>query len=411
MAWGCGKADTYLQPLWRLAPATSHPTPLFQVCMVRHATAPNHTNPYQQATQIGYTDTIMPYAACGLCQIKDQCTPCRLARGRMSRYVRVGKFEYMDAVLVSEAEACELLMCSQRELNTYIKRKQVRVAIESKAARHIVFEDVAARLKDILTAAFPRQEVYDALPNIMGNLINGCIELQKVFADRLQEFGLTETDTMFPHGKLVDLTTPPPTGWYVYHLCYATGRPFYVGKGRGRRMYQHEVEARRGGKGYKCNVIRKVLARGESIVYRVVFLSPSEEEAYAFERIEIARYGRDRLTNIDAGGRLSVETERRMGFDGEWYKLNYAQFVALLPVLTGGYKPLTKEQRQEYIKTWASARSWELGRLRQEAFEHWHEEGVALIDREITALEVFRLRQRELIFDRRRSAFEFIDDD
>ena len=31
--------------------------------------------------------------------------------------------------------------------------------------------------------------------------------------------------------------------YYVYMLCRRTGEPFYVGKGQGRRMWDHEIEA------------------------------------------------------------------------------------------------------------------------------------------------------------------------
>ena len=31
--------------------------------------------------------------------------------------------------------------------------------------------------------------------------------------------------------------------YYVYMLCRQTGEPFYVGKGQGRRMWEHETEA------------------------------------------------------------------------------------------------------------------------------------------------------------------------
>lgn len=35
--------------------------------------------------------------------------------------------------------------------------------------------------------------------------------------------------------------------YYTYMLAYPDGTPFYIGKGRGNRIYQHEEEARNGG--------------------------------------------------------------------------------------------------------------------------------------------------------------------
>ena len=62
--------------------------------------------------------------------------------------------------------------------------------------------------------------------------------------------------------------------YYVYVLCYPDGRPFYVGKGLGRRALEHEAEARRHhpigeSNPFKCNVIRKIIAAGGRVRYRI----------------------------------------------------------------------------------------------------------------------------------------------
>lgn len=49
--------------------------------------------------------------------------------------------------------------------------------------------------------------------------------------------------------------------WYTYVLCRPDGTPFYVGKGSGRRVLDHELEALRQSLApksnpLKCNVIR-----------------------------------------------------------------------------------------------------------------------------------------------------------
>ena len=50
-----------------------------------------------------------------------------------------------------------------------------------------------------------------------------------------------------------------PDGPYVYTLADADG-VFYIGKGRGRRMFHHAKEALRGKPGTKCDRIRQALA-------------------------------------------------------------------------------------------------------------------------------------------------------
>ena len=54
--------------------------------------------------------------------------------------------------------------------------------------------------------------------------------------------------------------------YYIYILRRPDGRPFYIGKGRGERVFHHENEARhannRKSNAYKLNVIRAVLSAG-----------------------------------------------------------------------------------------------------------------------------------------------------
>src|SRR5260221_10494808 len=50
--------------------------------------------------------------------------------------------------------------------------------------------------------------------------------------------------------------------YYVYTLSKPDGTIFYVGKGRGNRILQHENEARRGVKSTKCDIIREIWANG-----------------------------------------------------------------------------------------------------------------------------------------------------
>lgn len=85
--------------------------------------------------------------------------------------------------------------------------------------------------------------------------------------------------------------------------CYALadgGEVFYVGKGRGRRMYVHAMDAAKGKAGAKCDRIRAIIAAGRSLEYRVLGVYESDAKAYAAEKSWIARF--DSLLNRNAGG-------------------------------------------------------------------------------------------------------------
>lgn len=90
--------------------------------------------------------------------------------------------------------------------------------------------------------------------------------------------------------------------FYVYVLCRPNGKPFYVGKGTGRRVFDHDAEARGGHDCYKCRVIRKIWRAGGDVQRYTVFTTNDEQEAYAYECELIALYGRSTLTNGTDGG-------------------------------------------------------------------------------------------------------------
>ena len=97
---------------------------------------------------------------------------------------------------------------------------------------------------------------------------------------------------------------------YVYMLRRPDGRPFYVGKGVGPRVFQHENEARhpnnRLSNAHKLNVIRSIWRAGNAPTYEIDLITEDAAQAYAREALLIEHFKRlhegGPLTNRAAGG-------------------------------------------------------------------------------------------------------------
>jgi len=90
--------------------------------------------------------------------------------------------------------------------------------------------------------------------------------------------------------------------FYVYVLSRPNGKPFYVGKGQGRRLFKHEGEARSGCNCRKCRVIRKIWEHKGEVQRTIVLSTDDEQFALDHERELIALFGKKNLTNITDGG-------------------------------------------------------------------------------------------------------------
>jgi hypothetical protein len=93
---------------------------------------------------------------------------------------------------------------------------------------------------------------------------------------------------------------------YVYILRRPEGRPFYVGKGKGSRIFQHENEARHPGNYPKLNVIRAIWKNSGTVQYEIDSVFETAAEAYAREATLILAFKRlhegGPLTNLAPGG-------------------------------------------------------------------------------------------------------------
>lgn len=96
--------------------------------------------------------------------------------------------------------------------------------------------------------------------------------------------------------------------WYVYELINPIdGKTFYVGKGSGNRIEQHEKEARKGVCSKKCNKIKHIWSLGFEIQRKKNALFCDEQAAYDHETDLIAEIGLSNLTNIMPGGQTAFD--------------------------------------------------------------------------------------------------------
>lgn len=94
--------------------------------------------------------------------------------------------------------------------------------------------------------------------------------------------------------------------FYVYDLIDPRdGKVFYVGKGTGNRIDQHEREARAGRVSRKCDRIRDIEAEGLSVIKKRVRSFADEQDAFDFEADRIDEIGLHNLTNVAPGGGIA----------------------------------------------------------------------------------------------------------
>lgn len=98
--------------------------------------------------------------------------------------------------------------------------------------------------------------------------------------------------------------------FYVYTLAYPNGTVFYVGKGKGDRIKQHEHDARHEKTSEKCEIIRDIWAQGGQVLKRKLYINLSEQDALAIEAIIIALFDRANLAN-GQGGHTKVLVHRK----------------------------------------------------------------------------------------------------
>lgn len=104
---------------------------------------------------------------------------------------------------------------------------------------------------------------------------------------------------------MFDKKTEEAIGYYVYSLIDPRDRkPFYIGKGRGNRVFSHALAAIENAQiSDKLDKIREIIAREMSVEYVIVRHGLDEATAFAVETalIDFARHFDLDLTNLALG--------------------------------------------------------------------------------------------------------------
>lgn len=80
--------------------------------------------------------------------------------------------------------------------------------------------------------------------------------------------------------------------FYVYQLRLKDcDLPFYIGKGKDRRMFEHVSSSRLLKRSHKNNVIKKAFREGIEVLSEIILEDLTEEQAFAKEIELIALYG------------------------------------------------------------------------------------------------------------------------
>ncbi len=173
---------------------------------------------------------------------------------------------------------------------------------------------------------------------------------------------LIRSDNKLDIIKLIKEYSTHGQSYYVYILIRPDkNEPFYVGKGKNQRLFEHEknVTSLIINNPYKVNIIKKIIESGSQLIYGIDSFFDNEEDALARECKLITEIGRASL----GAGTLTNLTEGGDGFIGLIDFNRYARSgrnlssskgfriapgdINLLMEITGG---ITEEALLDYIR-------------------------------------------------------------
>jgi hypothetical protein len=156
-------------------------------------------------------------------------------------------------------------------------------------------------------------------------------------------------------------------GYYVYALkAPGSKKPFYIGKGKGNRVFAHAKAAiRTNDVGAKLEKIRNILASHKKVEYQIIRHGLTEKEAYEIESTLIDYLGLDLLSNRVAGHEMNDRGLMTVSEILSQYRASPARIkeLALLIIINRLYRRnMTAKQLYRITRG-----DWVLGRRRQKA--------------------------------------------
>lgn len=139
-------------------------------------------------------------------------------------------------------------------------------------------------------------------------------------------------------------------GWYVYAYYYPeleNEAPFYIGKGKGNRCFQHLLD---NGESEKVRTIKGILDSGKIPRIEIIRHGLEENEALVAESVAIDLLTKDRLTNRQLGhgatryGRMNVETLKNIYGSGAPLDIDTIDVPAVLIRVNQAYVPGSSTQ-------------------------------------------------------------------
>jgi len=150
---------------------------------------------------------------------------------------------------------------------------------------------------------------------------------------------------------------------YVYLLLYPdTRKPFYVGKGRGNRVFQHALNALESPTATdKLETIRNIIASGKRVEYRIVRHRMSDEAAFEVESALIDYIGFEDLLN-DVRGHHTTErglmTVEEIATKYNAKKIETISEPCVLIIINREYRKLKETMPKKHFMTPDEEKTW-----------------------------------------------------